>query len=87
MFPDVLRRLLREGHGQGTEYIARNPRRDDKKPGSFKINMRTGRWGDFSDAAKGGDPISLAAIVSGLSQVEAARRLSVILGLEGRRNG
>jgi hypothetical protein len=33
----------------------------DQNPGSFSINVRTGRWADFATGDKGGDVISLAA--------------------------
>ena len=46
---------------EGHEYVARNPTRADRRPGSFKINLRTGRWADFATGDKGGDPVSLAA--------------------------
>ena len=72
------------------EYVALNPTRADRRPGSFKINLRSGRWADFATGDKGGDPVSLVAYVEGVSQGEAARRLARMLGLdtrEGRRHG
>jgi hypothetical protein len=66
----------------GGEWVARNPRRADRSPGSFKINVRTGRWSDFATGDKGGDVISLAAYLAGLSQVEAAFELARALGIE-----
>jgi|SRR5271155_2837024 len=80
---DVLRRWLPDGRIEGAEYVSRNPRRHDRRPGSFKINRTTGRWGDFATGDKGGDPISLAAFLFGLSQFEAARRLAEMLGIAG----
>jgi hypothetical protein len=68
----------------GHEYVALNPRRVDRNPGSFRVNMRTGRWADFATDACGGDAISLAAYLGGLSQVEAARRAAAMLGIEVR---
>ncbi len=65
----------------GSEYIALNPTRADRRPGSFKVNIRTGRWADFSTGDKGGDPISLAAYLAGTGQAEAARNLAVMLGM------
>jgi hypothetical protein len=55
--------------------------RADRTPGSFKINLRSGRWSDFATGAKGGDVISLAAHLFGLSQVAAARKLAAMLGI------
>jgi hypothetical protein len=78
----VLRRMLPEGAPQGAEFVARNPLRTDRRPGSFKINLRTGRWADFATDAKGGDVISLVAYLHQLPQSEAARRLAHLLGLD-----
>ena len=80
--PSLLARWLPSGRIQGHEYVALNPKRADRQPGSFSVNLRTGRWADFATGDKGGDPISLAAFLAGLSQVEAARRLATMLGLE-----
>ena len=81
--PAMLSRWLPDGKTQGHEYVARNPRRTDRHAGSFKINLRTGKWADFATGDRGGDPVSLAAYVFGLSQIEAARRLATMLGLPG----
>ena len=56
--------------------MALNPLRDDSRPGSFKVNLCTGRWADFATGDKGGDAISLLAYLRGLSQGEAARLLA-----------
>ena len=78
----ILRRWLPEGQRQGSEYLALNPHRDDRHLGSFRINLRTGRWADFATGDKGGDVISLAAFLFGLSQVVAARRVANMLGVK-----
>jgi len=80
-YDDILRRWLPGGRFEGAEYVVRNPKRLDHRPGSFKINVRTGRWGDFAAGVGGGDPISLAAYLFDLSQLEAARRLARMLGI------
>jgi hypothetical protein len=80
--PSLLARWLPSGQIRGHEYLALNPKRADRRLGSFSVNLRTGRWADFATGDKGGDPISLAAFLAGLSQVEAARRLATMLGLE-----
>lgn len=80
--PVVLGRLLPGGHIEGREYTARNPTRADHRPGSFRINVVTGRWSDFATGDKGGDPVSLVAYVEGVGQGKAARLLSRMLGLE-----
>ena len=85
----VLARLLPGGRAVGDEYIVRNPRRDDKRPGSFSINLRSGKWADFATGDKGGDPVSLVAYLADVSQGEAARLLAQMLGIEtgGRHHG
>ncbi len=72
VLPELLHHWLPNGHQQGTEWVALNPCRNDRRPGSFKINLRTGRWADFATGDKGGDLISLLAYLRGVSQAEAA---------------
>lgn len=48
--PKLLRFWLPDGKIVGREYVARNPRRDDRHRGSFSINLDTGAWGDFAIA-------------------------------------
>lgn len=79
---DILERWLPNGRVVGHEYEALNPRRPDRKRGSFRINLNTGRWADFATGDKGGDPISLGAYLFSLSQIEAARKIRVMLGLD-----
>ncbi len=87
VLPSLLKRWVPGGTVQGSEFVARNPTRADRRRGSFKVNIRTGKWADFATGAKGGDPVSLAAYLAGLSQVEAARRLAAVLGVEVDRHG
>lgn len=77
----VVRGLLPEGRMEGHEYVARNPLRPDRRLGSFKVNISTGRWADFATGDGGGDLVSLAAFVSGLPQREAAIRLAESMGV------
>ena len=81
--PALLRRWLPDGRLVGREYMARNPTRADRRPGSFRINVNSGRWADFATGDKGGDTISLAAYLSGTRQSEAARALANMLGICG----
>jgi hypothetical protein len=81
--PDILARWLPGGRIEGREYVVRNPKRCDRRPGSFKINLDTGRWADFATGDRGGDPISLAAYLADCNRIEAARRLAAMLGLAG----
>ena len=79
--PTLLRRWLPDGRQVGREYLARNPLRADRRSGSFKINVRTGRWADFATGDAGGDVISLCAYLAGVGQAEAARSLADMLRL------
>jgi hypothetical protein len=79
--PEILAHWLPGGRIEGREYVVRNPKRRDRRPGSFKVNLDTGRWADFATGDKGGDPISLAAYLAGCSQVDAAHRLAAMLGV------
>ncbi|WP_428490285.1 hypothetical protein [Rhodopila sp.] len=79
--PALLARWLPDGRVIGHEYEARNPHRSDRNLGSFRVNLRTGRWADFATGDQGGDPVSLVAYLFRLSQGEAARRLAGLLGL------
>lgn len=79
--PVLLARWLPDGTLIGPEWVALNPTRTDRHKGSFRINVRTGRWADFATGDRGGDPISLAAYLFGLRQGEAAARLAEMLGV------
>jgi hypothetical protein len=85
--PTLLARWLPGGRTEGPEYVALNPRRADRRPGSFRINTRTGRWADFAvKSARGGDVVSLAAYLGDVGQGEAAERLAAMLGVEARHH-
>lgn len=79
--PALLNRWLPGGRREGSEYVALNPTRYDRRLGSFRINVRTGRWADFATGDRGGDVVSLAAYLSHLRQSEAAEKLAGMLGL------
>jgi hypothetical protein len=79
VLPLLLRRWLPNGRRQGRDWVALNPRRADRRPGSFRINISSGRWVDFATDDRGGDPISLAAYLHNLSQSQAARQLATML--------
>lgn len=82
VLPTLLRYWLADGRRSGSEWVALNPTRADRRPGSFKVNLATGKWADFATGEGGGDVISLAAYLSGLSQSGARRRLARLLGVE-----
>jgi hypothetical protein len=79
--PALVGRWLPNGKRQGNEWVSLNPNRADSRLGSFKINLRTGKWSDFATGDRGGDPVSLAAYLHSLNQVDAARQLAQMLGL------
>ena len=81
VLPSLLMRWLPGGTVHGSEYVARNPTRADRRPGSFKVNINSGRWADFATGDKGGDVVSLRAYLAGMGQAEAARDLSEMLAL------
>jgi len=81
--PDLLRYWLPDGRREGAEYVARNPRRDDRSPGSFKVNLINCRWADFAiPDARGGDPVSLYAYLFRVQQSDAAREIARLLGVD-----
>ena len=82
--PAVLARVLPSGKAVHREWVALNPRRADRRLGSFKVNRYTCRWADFATGDRGGDPISLVAYLESVSQAEAARRLARMLGINCR---
>jgi hypothetical protein len=85
----LLMEWLPGGKFDGREYVVRNPTRSDKNPGSFKINLQTGKWADWadnSDKAKGGDLTSLYAYINGVSQGEAALEIAEMLGISTYRS-
>lgn len=87
LLPAILTRLVPGGKTIAGEYIVRNPTRADRHAGSFRINIRSGRWADFSTGDRGGDVIALLAYLENLSQVDAARALADMIGYDvgGRR--
>jgi hypothetical protein len=82
----VLEPVLPNGRRERREYLALNPRRVDRRLGSFQINIETGKWADFATGDRGGDPISLIAYVDNISQSDAALRLAQMLGVEIKRS-
>ena len=78
----IVRRWLPDGRREGDEWSARNPRRADRRRGSFKVNLRTGKWADFATGDRGGDLVALAAFIFRMNQAEAARHLADMLGID-----
>lgn len=69
---------LPQGRRQGREWVSTNPNRSDKNPGSFSVNLVTGKWADFAaQGATGGDLVSLYAYLRcNGDQAKAARELA-----------
>ena len=78
----IVPRLLPDGYSEGNEWVARNPTRNDGRPGSFKVNLTTGVWSDFATGDKGGDIIDLVAYLERKSKVEAAREIGAMLNVK-----
>jgi hypothetical protein len=72
---------LPDGKRQSAEWIATNPTRADRTPGSFAVNLRTGIWCDFATGDKGGDLVNLLAYLRNVRQREAAALIAADLGL------
>ena len=71
----VLQQLVGQGKIEGSDYVALNPRRNDSKLGSFRIDIQTGRFHDFATNDKGGSIIDLAMFVCNCGIVKAAQHL------------
>ena len=72
----LVARWLPDGRRIGREWVVRNPTRADLRPGSFKVNLQSGRWSDFATGDSGGDLISLRAYLDGVRQGEAMWRIA-----------
>lgn len=77
----IIPRLLPGGKRVGDEWVVRNPTRNDSKPGSFSVNMKTGVWSDFAIGDKGGDTIDLYVYINGGSNIQAKDALADMLGV------
>jgi hypothetical protein len=78
----IVMRWLPDGKREGTEWVALNPTRGDSRKGSFKVNLKSGKWGDFATDDRGGDLIGLASYIFHLDQGEAAKRIADMLGID-----
>jgi hypothetical protein len=78
----IVRRWLPDGRREGAEWVCRNPTRNDRHCGSFKVNLTTGKWGDFATGDRGADLVSLAAYLFKLSQADAALKVADMVGVE-----
>lgn len=78
----VVRGFLPDGRREGNEWVARNPTREDRRPGSFKVNLVTGKGADFRTGDRFGDLVGMVAYLRSLTQREAAIRLAEALGID-----
>lgn len=82
LFPGLLYQWFPGGIMHGEEYDVRNPARDDRSRGSFRINCLTGLWSDFATDLRGRSPISLyATFFCDGNHPEAARQIARQIGL------
>lgn len=72
--PTLVKQWLPSGRAAGAEWTALNPRRHDRRSGSFRVNLRSGRWADFATGEGGGDPVSLYAYLFTNGRQGAAAR-------------
>jgi hypothetical protein len=79
---ELAQRWLGQTRMSGDNLQALNPTRADKNIGSFSINIRTGVWSDFATQDSGGDIISFYAYLHRVRQIEAAREIASLLGVE-----
>jgi AAA domain-containing protein len=80
----IIPRLLPGGKRVGDEWVVRNPTRNDSKPGSFSVNMKTGVWADFATGDSGGDMIDLYVYLNGGSNIQAKNALAAMLNVKAR---
>jgi hypothetical protein len=86
--PDVLQRILPRGRVIGAQFRAGSLAGECGD--SLKVALtgdRRGAWCDFAAGCRGGDPISLAAAVWQVRQIDAARRLATMMGMEAQHHG
>lgn len=72
--------LPRGGKREGDEWTALNPTRPDQHPGSFRVDLKTGKWIDHATGDHGKDIISLWAYLNACNQVEAAVAVAELIG-------
>ncbi len=77
----ILAHWLPGGKREGQEYLPLNPKRGDGSPGSFSVNLKTGKWAEFADHAAGNDLVSLVAYLDDCTQSEAAKRVANFLNI------
>jgi putative DNA primase/helicase len=71
----ICQNWLPDGKRTGKNWTARSPLRHDANAGSFKVDLSTGVYKDFS-TGEGGDLIELYAKIKGITNIEAANELA-----------
>lgn len=84
-FGALVREWLPDGTLQGREWMPKNPTRNDRSSGSFRINMDTANFYDFATDEGGRGVISLYAYLNKLSRYQAAQALAQRLGVKNDR--
>jgi putative DNA primase/helicase len=85
---DILRQIISGGKCIGNDYVVINPTRDDKRPGSFRIDIKTGKYNDLATGDSGGDIIDLVKYIRGCTLREAGKWLkeNIPSFLEGNKS-
>lgn len=68
-----IREWLPGGHEESGQWVVKNPTRDDREAGSFRVNLATGAANDYADDWAGHDAVSLYAYLNGMRNIDAAR--------------
>jgi putative DNA primase/helicase len=79
---DMAESWLPGGRICGSRYLGHSFHHNPRHPGAICIDLRTGRWRDTVAGEGGPDIISLYAYLNDVSQVQAAREVAALVGLE-----
>lgn len=82
---DILSALGVHHRVRGAEIEMLNPRRDDRRFGSFKINKNSGAWCEFATNESGRGAISLVQYLTGDTKGSAAQTVTGILGITDKK--
>ncbi|WP_308911504.1 hypothetical protein [Pseudokordiimonas caeni] len=81
----LVQELLPRGRQSGNYWVARNPTRDDRKAGSFKISLQTGSWAEYATGEQG-DLIALYGYLFGMQPLAAAKHIANRIGMAANDN-
>lgn len=79
----LLAQWMPDGKQHGREWLARNPMRADSRPGSFSVNLDSGKYYDYASGCHGGNLLDLYKDIHGCNAKDAALALASDLGLSG----